>query len=336
MTLKKIILFVVFGISVISLKAQEVPVHEQYIFDYMLVNPCFTGIAESSVIKLAHREQWTGIKDSPRTSFLLMRHRLKDQNLGIGGYIFTDSNGPNSHHGLQLSGSYHLLLKSKRTNKLILSFGISLRGEFHILDESNFESDIYDPVIKYSSVSSFLPNANAGILLSTTSLFIGYAVDNLIPYTDKLYNDSYEPRRYFLHNFHFGKIWNVGRDGQVRPSLTFKTNLHGQNQADFSFRYYFLFDKKVKSTFVKHSNEFWVGILYKQTMDKQHFSPLSVSPAFGFTFNKFTLSYLYDFGLTRIQTRNFGTHQISIGIKFLHNYYSTWNKFDIPYFESDF
>ncbi|MDL2262052.1 type IX secretion system membrane protein PorP/SprF [Bacteroidales bacterium OttesenSCG-928-I21] len=335
MRLKILILSAVFGFSITTLKSQDRPIHEQYIFDYMLVNPCFTGLSETSAVKLSHRQQWIGINEAPRTSFLLLRHRLKTQNFGIGSYIFTDSNGPNSLHGIQISGSYHVLLKSRRTKKIILSFGLSARGEFHILDESKFNKDIYDPAVTYTRNSSFLPNANAGILISSTNAFFGYTVDNLIPYIDKIYS-SLEMEKHFLHNFHIGKIWKVGRNGQIRPALTFKSDFRGQNQMDLSFRYYFLFNKSVRTSFVRHSNDFWIGILYKQTLDKQHISPLSISPAFGFSVNKFTLSYLYDFGLTSLLSQHYGTHQITIGFKFAKDHYSNWGKFDTPHFQSDF
>lgn len=333
---KKHILLVNILLLTICLKAQDLPVHEQYIFDYMLVNPSFTGITETSTVKLTHRQQWTGIKDAPNSSFLLFRHRLNGRLGGIGGYLYSDQNGANSKYGLQISSSFHLLLKQNRTNKIILSFGMSFRGTIHILDESKFDKSIYDPIINYGQKTSFIPNANFGILLSTTTAFIGYSTDNLIPYTSRVYNIELEPKHKVLHNIHIGKIWEISGGRHVKPAILFKTNGSGLNQLDVSFRYSFLFNKEAKSVYLKYRNEFWLGFIYKHTLDKGYESPLSISPSFGFTYNNFTLSYLYDFGLSTLNRYHYGTHQISIGIKFMQNYRKVWSKYNIPYFEYDF
>lgn len=303
-----------------KLKAQELPVHEQYISDYMLVNPSFTGLAEITSIKLSHKQQWIGFRDAPYTSFLSIKHKLKNRDGGIGGYIFSDQNGPNSRYGIQLSGSFQFTLKNKRGFKQMLSFGISFRGLFHVLDESKFDKDIYDPIIRYGKESSFIPNANFGILYSSNNSFVGIAVDNLIPYSDKIYNESFEPSQRLFFNAHAGNVLqfkNYSR--QLRSSLIYKSDFRDQNQIGINLRYHFLFSPRFKSSFNMSVDEFWFGVLYKHTLDKKNIAPLSVLPSFGLKFGKFTMSYSYEIGLTSIQKYHYGTHQISIGFKTLHN-----------------
>ena len=53
----RISLIIVFC-SVSVIQAQNIPVHEQYMFDWMLVNPSFAGFSEITNVKVVHREQW--------------------------------------------------------------------------------------------------------------------------------------------------------------------------------------------------------------------------------------------------------------------------------------
>lgn len=319
-----------------SLKAQDLPVHEQYMFDYMLVNPSFAGMSEVTSVKVIHREQWIGIDDAPRTSFLLFKHRLNERTGGVGGYIFSDKNGPNSKYGGQLTWSFQALLDSKRYSRTILSFGISFRALLHTLDETGFENTIYDPIITYSKQTSFIPNANAGLVLSYNQAFLGLSFDNLIPWSDRMYNFTIEPVNFVLMNVHTGNIFVLSRKVQFRPSVMFKTNFHGLNQLDVNAKFHVFGNKPIRSVYIRYQNEFWFGFSYRQTLDYNNISALSLSPTFGFTIDKFSFMYLYDLGLTHLQLFHSGTHQICVGIRFFHDKYRNWGKHSIPVFTDDF
>ncbi|MBN2777864.1 MAG: type IX secretion system membrane protein PorP/SprF [Bacteroidales bacterium] len=318
------------------LNAQNMPVHEQYMFDFMLVNPAFAGISEVTSVKMIHREQWVGIDDSPSTSFLMFKHRLKGRAGGIGGYIYSDNNGPNSYNGAQFSWSWQALLSAKRYNKMILSFGMSFRGLIHSLDESKFDRDLYDPIVDYSRKATFVPNANAGVVLSYKQHFLGASFENLIPFSDRMYNVSVEPIKYVIMNIHTGHILQLTPKVQFRPSALVKTNFHGLNQLDVNFKFHLMSGKEVRSVYIRYQNEIWLGLSYNQTLDWMHSAPLSLSPALGLNYHAFTFMYLYDLGLTSLQSCHFGSHQISIGIRFWHDKYYNWDKHLIPSFNDDF
>lgn len=316
--------------------SQNQPIHEQYIFDFSLENPSFVGLNDATIIKLVHRQQWFGISNPPNTTFALVRHRFKDTNLGLGGYIYSDQNGANARYGMQVSASYHLLLKSNRNKKNILSFGLSFKGNYHILDQSNFEKDIYDPIINYGRTSSWNINANAGILYSTNSFLLGYTADNLIPLVDKISRITLEPKKIMYHNFHIGKIWSFQENHQIRAYLSFKTEFKIQNQIDINLRYYFLHNKAARSKRVRYQDEIWAGINYKQTLDRDNLSPLSIAPIIGYTKNNYSLALLYDFTLSTLRANNFGTVQVMIAFKLSHSPFQNWSDFKVPNFYYDF
>jgi type IX secretion system PorP/SprF family membrane protein len=334
--LKSVRIFLIIILGIISVaQAQNTPVHEQYMFDFMLVNPSFAGISEVTNVKLVHREQWVGI-EAPSTSFLMFKHRLKGRAGGIGGYVYSDSNGPNSYQGAQIAWSWQAMLSVKRYNKLILSFGMAVRGMFHSLDESEFTRDLYDPLVDYNKKVSFNPNASAGLLISYRQHFLGASFENLIPWSDKMYNIQVEPINYVVMNLHTGHIIPIQKRYQFRPSVLFKTNFHGLNQLDINFKFHMLSGKAIRSVYIKYPNDVWVGLSYNQTLDWLNSSPLSLSPAFGFSIHAISFMYLYDLGLTSFQSCNYGSHQISIGIRLFRDQYVNWGKHDIPSFNYDF
>lgn len=332
-------IFCIITISILGfseIKSQDLPVHEQYMFDWTLVNPSFMGLSESTSVKLLHREQWIGIENSPRTSLLLVKRRLKDRTGGLGGYVFSDRNGPSSKHGFQFSWSYQAMIDVKRYDRLILSLGMSVKGLMHVLDETQFERHIYDPIIDYTKKTSFIPGANAGFLLSYKDYFVGASFDNLIQFTDRMYNQALEPPPRVLLNAHTGAIFDIIQRVQIRPSVLYKSNFHGLNQLDVNCKVHIFSGKDVRSVYIRYSNEFWAGLSYKQTLDYKNSSALALSPSFGFSTGAFTFAYLYDIGLTSLQMFHYGTHQVSIGLRFFPDKYVNWGKHHIPLFLEDF
>lgn len=315
---------------------QDLPVHEQYMFDYMLINPAFVGMSEVTMVKMIHREQWVGIDNGPQTSFLLFKRRLKEKSGGLGGYLFSDKNGPNTKYGAQVSWSFQALLKSVRFSRSILSFGMSFRATVHVLDETGFENDIYDPIINYSKRKTFIPNANAGMMYSYNKFFVGVSFDNLLPWSDRMYDMSIEPTLPVFMNIHTGNIFQLTRRLQFRPSLVFKSNFNGLNQGDFNFKFHIFGGKQINSIYIRFPNEFWIGASYRQTFDWLQIAPLSFSPAMGFSVKAFSFMYLYDLGLTRLQLFHTGSHQICIGIRLFYDQNVNWGKQHIPLFTDDF
>ena len=305
-------------------------------FDYMLVNPAFTGLSEVTTFKVIHREQWIGIDDAPSTSFFLFKRRLKERAGGIGGYIYSDQNGPNSYYGAQFSASWQFMLKVTRYNRSMLSFGMSFRGLFHSLDETRFDHDLYDPIVSYGRQVTFVPNASAGAMYSHNQSFVGASFENLLPWTDRMYNMAVEPINYVIMNVHAGRIFQMKPRVQFRPSAMMKSNFHGLNQFDFNLKFNIQGGEQIHSVYLRYPHEVWFGLSYRQTLDWMNSSALSLSPAFGFSLKAFTFMYLYDLGLTSLQAFHYGTHQISIGLKFFPDEYINWGKHHVPLFTDDF
>ena len=307
-----ILLIFLFPLMLVELRcfAQDAPVYEQYVFDNALLNPAFVGIVDLIQVKAAHRQQWIGFgaENTPHTTFLMFRSRLKDRNGGIGGFIYNDRNAVNSQTGLQLNGSFQFLLRTNRKTRTILSFGFGATVFMHTYDETNFERDIYDPIVNYSSKNYFGYDANFGVLLTHGGFLSGIS----------------------------GKTFWLTNHMQLCPLLVYKTNIKNLNQIDIGVRYKLMSGKKVRTVYTKDENEVIIGLLYKQTFDVGNISPLSISPMVGFAIKGLTISYLCDISLTGIQMCNYGSHQISIGYRFYRDKFTVLGKHNVASMVYDF
>lgn len=312
-------------------KSQDAPVYEQYAFDNSLINPSFTGLVDVMHVKVAHRQQWIGYgsNHTPSTSFVMFRTRLKERNGGIGGFLYTDKNGANSQTGMQVNASFHYLLRTKRTTRTILSFGFGATVFMHTFDESRFDRDIYDPIVTYGSKNYFGYDANCGVLFTHGGFLAGVSFNRLLQWTCPVYDYGRERVIGVNMNVHVGKIFWLTNQMQIAPLVIYKSNMRNMNQLDLGFHMKFLSGKKINTIYTKEENEIILGLTYKQTLDVGNISPLSISPMVGVVFKGFSLSYLCDLSLTRLQKYNYGTHQILLGYRLYRDKHTTLGKHEI-------
>lgn len=317
-----------FMMAATKTSAQDAPVYEQYVFDNTLLNPAFTGLVDIIQVKAAHRQQWIGFgsEKTPSTTFLMFRSRIKERNGGLGGFLYTDRNGANSQTGLQLNGSFQFLLRTKRTTKTILSFGMGATVFMQTHDESQFDRDIYDPIVDYSTRNYIGYDANFGVLLTHGGFLTGVSFDNLLQWTSPTYNSVQERAMNINMNVHAGKTFWLTSDMQLCPLIVFKTNMKNLNQMDLGVRFKILSGNKIRTIYTKDENEIVFGLTYKQTLDVGNIAPLSISPMVGIIFKSISLSYLCEIGLNSLQRYNFGSHQIALGFRLYRDKFTTLDK----------
>jgi type IX secretion system PorP/SprF family membrane protein len=117
-------------------------------------------------------------------------------NIGLGGYIFNDVNGPARNLGIGISGSYHIPLNKK--NLSFISIGASVKGVSFKRDSAVAS----DPDPHQPAKEAFYPNADFGIYYYDPKFFAGVSVVNLLgnpEQKDTLGNyDIAVSRQYFL------------------------------------------------------------------------------------------------------------------------------------------
>ncbi len=296
---------------------QQLPIYSQYLYNKFLINPAVAGSDGYTSVNLTAREQWVGYAGAPRTfsvswqtrllkrSFIIKQTRVKrevfrpktDGRVGLGGYVFSDKNGLIQRTGFQASYAYHLWIE-KSTQ---LSFGLALTGYYYKIDEKqiNFE-DPNEPWLNNNLRRGiFVPDVTFGIYLLNPGYSLGFSVGQLSEASAKIGGPGYKnfsmSRQYYL----FGSYdISQGTYNIFQPSFLVKMSEQLKPQADIGMTYIF-------------NEAFWSGLAYRTSG--------ALIANVGVKFQNIYFGYAFDYTLQEIQTVTYGTHEITVALKFGDN-----------------
>lgn len=279
-----------------------------------MINPSVAGSDGYTSFSLAAREQWVGYYGAPRTFSLSGQTRLLKRNLsirqrrtnqrvirpqtdgriGLGGYIFSDKNGLIQRTGFQFSYSYSVWLEGSTQ----LSFGLSATGYHYKIDEKeiNFE-DPSEPWLNNNlRRGMFVPDAGFGIYLLNARYSVGFSADQLFEAFGKISNDAYRNIR-MLRQYYFSADYSFPLNTYVdlQPSLLLKMSEQIKPQADIGLTYVM-------------NGSFWAGIAYR--------TGGAIIGNVGAKYENLFFGYAFDFTFQEIQRVTYGTHELTIAIKF--------------------
>jgi type IX secretion system PorP/SprF family membrane protein len=293
---------------------QQLPLYSQYLFNKFLINPAVAGSDGFTSLNLTAREQWVGYSGAPRTfSFSTQTRLLKkgytlkntfskrpvyrpksDGKVGLGGYIYSDKNGLIQRTGFQLSYAYHMWLQ----NSTQFSMGLAFTGYHFKIDEKqiNFE-DPNEPWLNNDLRRGiFVPDASFGMYLLNAKYSVGFSADQLFEAAAKIGDYAYKnfsmSRQYYL----FGSYdISSGSMSYIQPSFLLKMSDQYKPQADIGVTYL-------------HNQDFWAGLSYRTNS--------AIITNVGFRYQNMYFGYAFDFTLQEIQTITYGTHEITLAVKF--------------------
>lgn len=323
--IKGIILTVVLGLfSGISI-AQQVPMYSQYIMNGFLINPSLAGRDGYTTINLTVREQWVGLTGAPATFAASFQTRVlknsyiekstsvhkktvrptKGGNVGLGGYIFNDRNGIISRTGILLAYAYHIPLGKSDGQPTYLSLGLA--GTFYqyaidlnrsIMDNLNDKDDDF---LRNYNTRVYIPDFNFGATYTTDKFYVGFAMSSLSRGSILFGNRGGINNRSELGNYFLTggvKIKFAGSsDWELEPSALLKSSdlVFKSFQMDLTARMYY-------------KNDYWAGISWR-TRD-------AIVAMIGLKYDRFYFAYATDFTLTDIRKQTFGSHELTLAVKF--------------------
>jgi type IX secretion system PorP/SprF family membrane protein len=311
---KRLIYILIFMMAGSLAYGQQLPVYSQYLYNKFLINPAVAGSDGYTSVNLTAREQWVGYYGAPRTySFSVQARMLKrsyilkqssvrmqvyrpktDGKVGLGGYIFSDKNGIIHRTGFQVSYSYHMWLR----NSTQLSLGLAFTGYHYKIDEReiNFE-DPNEPLL-YSNLRRgvFVPDATFGVYLLNARYSIGFSAEQLFEAAAKIGNGAYKnikvKRQYYL----FGNYtYAINTSIDLEPSVLLMMSEQLKPQADIGLTYIY-------------NQAFWAGLAYRTSG--------ALIASTGFKYLNLWFGYSFDFTLSEIQRVTYGTHEITVALKF--------------------
>jgi type IX secretion system PorP/SprF family membrane protein len=293
---------------------QQLPLYSQYLHNKYLINPAVAGSDGYTSFNLTAREQWIGYSGAPRTfSFSGQTRMLKkgyaikqaifskkvyrpptDGRVGLGSYVFSDKNGLVQRTGFQVSYAYHMWLQ----NNTQLSMGLAFTG-YHFKineDELNFEDPNEPWMNNELRRGIFVPDASFGIYLLNAKYSFGFSTEQLFGAAAKIGDNAYRNFSMDRHYYLFG-TYNIasGRYIEISPSVIVRMSEQLNPLADIGITY-------------SYDQSFWTGLSYR--------SSGALIGNFGMKYTNMYFGYAFDFTLSQIQRVTYGTHEITVAVKF--------------------
>lgn len=292
--MKKIGLILVTIAVNFSLSAQQLSMYSQYYWNDFVINPAFTGIKNTPRVQLGYRNQWSGFKGAPKTYSIGGHTSLKNNNMGLGGMIFSDDQGGAiQQNGVMLNYSYNLKL-----DKLSgISFGIA-----GILNQYGYKgSDIQNinpDATLQTNVRQLVPDLNFGVVYHLKNkLYIGLASNQLIQSRLKKLNQFSTSENQLIRHYNLSAsyISKINSTLTAEPYAMLRTTFIKAPQVELG----------AKMTY----NDFVFGGLSYRNKE-------SVIGLIGLNYMNFVFAYSYDFTLSTIRNYSSGSHEVLLAYQF--------------------
>jgi type IX secretion system PorP/SprF family membrane protein len=294
--MKKIGLILVAIAVNFSLSAQQLSMYSQYYWNDFVINPAFTGIKNTPRVQLGYRNQWSGFKGAPKTYTIGVHTSLKNNNMGLGGMIFSDDQGGAiQQNGVMLNYSYNLKIDKQSG----ISFGIAGILNQYGYNGSDIQNINPDATLQ-SNVKQVAPDMNFGLVYHLKNkLFIGLAANQLI--SSRLNKLNSVPvittgnkliRHYNLSASYLAK---VNANISLEPYAMLRTTFITSPQVELG----------AKVTY----NDFVFGGLSYRNKD-------AVIGLIGLNYKQFMFAYSYDFTTSGIRNYSSGSHEVLFAYQF--------------------
>jgi len=300
--------FVIFCISCYSF-GQQLPLHNQYVYNPIVINPAFSGVSAISHISLTNRSQWVGFSDGITTLSLSGNYALNETH-GVGGVLFQDNTGAIRITGLELDYSFKFPLLLDYT----MSLGLGLLPYQYLYDANQVNpntpgsiNDPYDPVLDVSDKVIGV-DMNFGMFIYSDFIFAGVSVLNMIQSSTIPSFDDNAPNQlvrhyYALAGYHY---FNDASKIGIEQTVLMRSTAYSGVQFDFN----------IKTDF---NDSFYLLCGYRTNQE--------ILAGFGIKYGKFGFVYNIDINYGEIGDYSNSSHEIGL-IYYLHNArnFFSWNR----------
>jgi type IX secretion system PorP/SprF family membrane protein len=300
---------------------QQLPLYSQYLYNKFLINPAHAGSDGYTSFNITAREQWVGYSGAPRTysiswqtRFLKRGYKLEksifdktvyrpktDGKVGLGAYIFSDRNGLVQRTGFETSYSYNFWVRDFTQ----LSFGLGLTGYYFCVNvtDKSFEDQSEPFLTDNLRRGIFVPNADFGVYLLNPKFDVGFSAQQLFGSSAKIGNIAYKNYTMYRHYYLFGSYsYRSGEKTELEPAVLLKMSEELRPQADVGVTY--IYDQAL-----------WAGLSYRTS------GAVIANIRFKFVpshtnMTSLFFGYAFDFTSNKIQQATYGTHELTIALKF--------------------
>ena len=291
-----------------SASAQTNPLLGQYFQNLQAYNPAHAGMNDYLDINMGIRQQWAGFEGSPRTLYLSANGILKFNRStestakpgfkhGLGGYLFSDKQGPYKQSEISLAYAAHVPL----TSDLYLSLGASPAiynakvdmSDVWVKDMANDQT--YQSMIANGSSNTYL-HVNMGISLYSKNFYFSYSMAEAAKVS---LSGNEEISDQMRHHILGGYRIDLENNFELMPNAFIRFD---QTKPAF-------YEGGIRA---RYQENYWLGACYRN--DHTYVGML------GFTFNdKYRLGYSFEYKTKDISRYSNGTHEINIGLRLFNH-----------------
>ncbi|NNL42996.1 MAG: type IX secretion system membrane protein PorP/SprF [Desulfobacterales bacterium] len=303
-----------------QITAQEgLPIYSDYLTDnYYLIHPSMAGVANCGKIRLTGRQQWFGQDNAPSLQTLSVNSRLGESPSAIGAIVYNDANGFHSQVGAYLTYAHHIMFSRNTIDMNMLSFGLSAGMIQYKLDETEWLSQGFDPIVAGIEQSATNFNVDFGFSYHLINFFAHATVKNVLKNEGVNLNEqglSFDNLRTYL--FSAGNVFSgLDSDWTYEPSIMYMyRDATKESSIDVNMKVYRDMD----------FGSVWGGLSYRRSFDGAEFQDGSgvssqklqyFTPFVGVNYNNFIFAYTYSYQANSVVFNNGGFHQLSFGYNF--------------------
>tara|TARA_B100000427_G_C15448112_1_gene568302 strand:+ start:292 stop:1206 length:915 start_codon:yes stop_codon:yes gene_type:complete len=272
--------------------SQQLPLHNQYIYNPIIINPAFAGVTGNSTICLSNRSQWIGFSDGIKTLSLSSNYALTETQ-GVGGHLFQDNTGAITITGLELDYSFKFPFFSDYS----ISLGLGLIPYQYLYNGEEVTGNIPDPTLDVSEKKTSF-DANFGVFIYNDFLFGGFSVLNLIQSSVIPSLDDDQPNQLVRHYYalagynYFNETSKMG----IEQTVLMRSTSYSGVQFDFN----------IKTSF---NDLFWVVCGYRTNRE--------FLAGFGIKYGRF--GFIYNIDIPQGDTEQYFGSSHEFGIVFYLN-----------------
>ena len=283
-----------------TVSAQQIPATTIFIENPFAFNPAVAGTSNGFELSLVNRLQWIGFNDAPVTNLLSAFGPHKLRNIGYGGNIIHDQTGPVSTFKMNGAFATNFAVSSD----IRASFGLDIGLLQYRVDGTQFEfyddyEDLYAPK---TVMSSFQPDAGAGVYLYHENWYVGFSAQQL--FNNNIHFNGENSKRNRLKTHFYGlagyRFANTDRQYVFEPSLLLRKVATLPYQMDVSGR-------------VIYRGQLWGGLCARNTFSS--FDDLCLLMGYIHQ-RKIHISIAYDFSFAKIRDYTSGTIELVLGYNF--------------------
>lgn len=294
-------------------KAQQIEQYTQFMLNELKINSASAGNTDHFRAIAVYRNQWVGINDSPQTYYLGVDGPIIRDNMGLGGYVYSDVVGPTRRNGLMLAYAYHL----KLNEKLRLSFSLSGGFQQFSIDGTKLDiGDNSDIALSNGLMNELKPDIGAAIRFSGERFHVGIGAPQVVGGKVQMFDDYPETQSQLSRHFFLNGAYEYPFDN----GISVEAGGLGKYETESTLGMLDIYTRGI------YKDMFWLGVLYRtwfgtliydtdQISQSLDANSLGIMAGYQFREN-LMIGYSYDLALGMISPATTGSHEIVLGINF--------------------